>query len=163
AVVAMIDDQVKQTRCTTCDADHEYKQARVPPPRRKKDSNLPDETSEETPPVDEVAADAEAAEAEAAAVEAQPADAGDETPAEDRARTRHRAASGRTAIVRGPPAVSAAADVPRASSAVPDGSADVERFHRQARSHRRRREQTVVVMGNRAGNGQPRRASRADL
>ena len=83
AVVAMIDDQVKQTRCTTCDADHEYKQARVPPPRRKKDSNLPDETSEETPPVDEVAADAEAAEAEAAAVEAQPADAGDETPAED--------------------------------------------------------------------------------
>ena len=30
AVVAMIDDQVKQTRCTTCDADHEYKQARIP-------------------------------------------------------------------------------------------------------------------------------------
>ena len=78
AVVAMIDDQVKRTRCTTCDADHEYKQARVPPPRRKKDSNLPDETSEETPLVDEVAADAEAA-----AAEPQPADAGDETPAED--------------------------------------------------------------------------------
>ena len=37
AVVAMIEDQVKQTRCTTCDADHEYKQARVPAPRRKKD------------------------------------------------------------------------------------------------------------------------------
>jgi hypothetical protein len=36
AVVAMIDDQVKQTRCTTCDADHEYKQARVPPQRRKR-------------------------------------------------------------------------------------------------------------------------------
>jgi hypothetical protein len=36
AVVAMIDDEVKQTRCTTCDADHEYKQARVPPARRKK-------------------------------------------------------------------------------------------------------------------------------
>ena len=78
AVVAMIDDQVKQTRCTTCDADHEYKQARVPPPRRKKDSNLPDETSEETPLVDEVAADADAA-----AAEPQPADAGDESPAED--------------------------------------------------------------------------------
>ena len=46
--------------------------------RRKKDSNLPDETSEETPLVDEVAADAEAA-----AAEPQPADAGDETPAED--------------------------------------------------------------------------------
>jgi hypothetical protein len=38
AIVAMIDDEVKQTRCTTCDADHEYKQARVPPPRRKKES-----------------------------------------------------------------------------------------------------------------------------
>jgi hypothetical protein len=36
AVVAMIEDQVKQTRCTTCDADHEYKQAKVPAPRRKK-------------------------------------------------------------------------------------------------------------------------------
>jgi hypothetical protein len=36
AVVAMIEDEVKQTRCTTCDADHEYKQAKVPSPRRKK-------------------------------------------------------------------------------------------------------------------------------
>jgi hypothetical protein len=36
AVVAMIDDDVKQTRCTTCDAEHEYKQARVPASRRKK-------------------------------------------------------------------------------------------------------------------------------
>src|SRR5215510_15673609 len=36
AVVAMIDDDVKQTRCTTCDAEHEYKQAKVPAPRRKK-------------------------------------------------------------------------------------------------------------------------------
>ena len=36
AVVAMIEDDVKQTRCTTCDAEHEYKHAKVPPPRRKK-------------------------------------------------------------------------------------------------------------------------------
>lgn len=36
AVVAMIEDEVKQTRCTTCDSDHEYKQAKVPPPRRPK-------------------------------------------------------------------------------------------------------------------------------
>src|SRR5207248_10155590 len=36
AVVAMIDDQVKQTRCTTCDADHDYKGARVPGTRKKK-------------------------------------------------------------------------------------------------------------------------------
>jgi hypothetical protein len=36
AVVAMIEDEVKQTRCTTCDAEHEYKHARVPAARRKK-------------------------------------------------------------------------------------------------------------------------------
>src|SRR5262245_47513934 len=35
-VVAMIEDDVKQTRCSTCDAEHEYKQARVPSPRRTK-------------------------------------------------------------------------------------------------------------------------------
>lgn len=35
-VVAMIEDEVKQTRCSTCDAEHEYKQARVPSPRRPK-------------------------------------------------------------------------------------------------------------------------------
>ncbi len=36
AVVAMINDEVKQTRCTTCDADHDYKAARIPPQRRKR-------------------------------------------------------------------------------------------------------------------------------
>src|SRR4026208_875434 len=35
AIVAMIGEDVKQTRCTTCDADHEYKHARVPRQRRK--------------------------------------------------------------------------------------------------------------------------------
>jgi hypothetical protein len=35
AVVAMVGDEVKQTRCTTCDADHEYKHAKVPRQRRK--------------------------------------------------------------------------------------------------------------------------------
>jgi translation initiation factor IF-2 len=34
-IVAIIDDEVKQTRCTTCDADHPYKGARVPPKRKK--------------------------------------------------------------------------------------------------------------------------------
>jgi hypothetical protein len=38
AVVAMIDQEVKQTRCTTCDTEHEYKQARVPPQRKKKEA-----------------------------------------------------------------------------------------------------------------------------
>jgi hypothetical protein len=41
AVVAMIEDAVKQTRCTTCDADHEYKEAKVPAQRRKKDGATP--------------------------------------------------------------------------------------------------------------------------
>jgi hypothetical protein len=34
-VVAMIGDAVKQTRCTTCDADHEYKHAAIPRQRKK--------------------------------------------------------------------------------------------------------------------------------
>ena len=34
-VVAMIGAEVKQTRCTTCEAEHEYKQARLPRLRRK--------------------------------------------------------------------------------------------------------------------------------
>ena len=57
AVVAMIGDDVKQTRCTTCDAEHEYKHAKVPAARRKKAevgtahlvetaSRLPAETSD---------------------------------------------------------------------------------------------------------------------
>ena len=38
AVVAMVGDEVKQTRCTTCDAEHEFKHAKVPRQRRKTDS-----------------------------------------------------------------------------------------------------------------------------
>jgi hypothetical protein len=38
AVVAMIGDDVKQTRCTTCDAEHEYKHAKVPRQRKKGDT-----------------------------------------------------------------------------------------------------------------------------
>src|SRR5918996_401840 len=36
AVVAMIEEDIKQTRCTTCDAEHAYKAARVPKRRTKK-------------------------------------------------------------------------------------------------------------------------------
>jgi hypothetical protein len=36
AVVAMIGDEIKQTRCTTCDAEHEYKHAKIPAQRKKK-------------------------------------------------------------------------------------------------------------------------------
>ncbi len=39
-VVAMIDEDVKQTRCSTCDADHEYKQGKAPAPRRRKPDAL---------------------------------------------------------------------------------------------------------------------------
>ena len=35
AVVAMIGDAVKQIRCTTCDAEHDFKHAKVPRQRRK--------------------------------------------------------------------------------------------------------------------------------
>jgi hypothetical protein len=37
AIVAMIEDDIKQTRCTTCDAEHAYKGAKVPR-RRQKDT-----------------------------------------------------------------------------------------------------------------------------
>jgi hypothetical protein len=39
AIVAMVGDQVRLTRCTTCDAEHDYKEARVPPQRKKKDGS----------------------------------------------------------------------------------------------------------------------------
>jgi hypothetical protein len=35
AVVAMIGAEVKQTRCTTCESEHEYKQGKMPRLRRK--------------------------------------------------------------------------------------------------------------------------------
>ncbi len=38
AVVAMVGDDVRLTRCTTCDAEHEYKHARIPRQRRKADT-----------------------------------------------------------------------------------------------------------------------------
>jgi hypothetical protein len=38
AVVAMLANDVKQTRCTTCDAEHEYKHAKVPRQRRKNET-----------------------------------------------------------------------------------------------------------------------------
>ena len=38
AVVAMVGSEIKQTRCTTCDTEHEYKHAKVPTTRRKKEA-----------------------------------------------------------------------------------------------------------------------------
>ncbi len=39
AVVAMVGPEIKQTRCTTCDAEHEYKNAKMPALRKKKESS----------------------------------------------------------------------------------------------------------------------------
>ncbi len=38
AIVAMIGPDVKQTRCSTCDTEHEYRHARVPRQRRKSET-----------------------------------------------------------------------------------------------------------------------------
>lgn len=40
-VVAMVEDAIKQTRCSTCDFEHPYKDAKVPPRRKKKDDDAP--------------------------------------------------------------------------------------------------------------------------
>ena len=34
AVVALVGEEIKLTRCTTCDTEHPYKAARVPPRRQ---------------------------------------------------------------------------------------------------------------------------------
>jgi hypothetical protein len=52
AIVAMIEDDIKQTRCTTCDAEHPYKEARVPKRRKKETPQL------SIPPDDRAPADA---------------------------------------------------------------------------------------------------------
>jgi hypothetical protein len=39
AIVAMVGPDVKQTRCTTCDAEHAFKHAKVPRQRRKLDAS----------------------------------------------------------------------------------------------------------------------------
>jgi hypothetical protein len=38
AIVAMVGPDVKQTRCSTCDTEHEYKKAKVPRQRRKSEA-----------------------------------------------------------------------------------------------------------------------------
>jgi hypothetical protein len=67
AIVAMIGHDVKQTRCTTCDAEHEYKHAKVPRQRRKTEtqaalysqvaSGAPKRVTHETPADGDAAAE----------------------------------------------------------------------------------------------------------
>ena len=83
AIVAMVGDDMRQVRCTACDAEHEYRQGKVPASRRKKPA-LP-----AAPPL---------ATAPAPAPPAAPA--GPEAPAEKE-----------TPDMPAPPAVAAAADV----------------------------------------------------
>jgi hypothetical protein len=49
-IVAMIEDEVRQTRCSTCDAEHEFKQAKAPAPRRKKTGALSQDVPEDARP-----------------------------------------------------------------------------------------------------------------
>src|SRR5687767_9922950 len=49
-IVAMIEDDVRQTRCSTCDAEHEYKQGKAPTLRRKKAGALSQDVLEEARP-----------------------------------------------------------------------------------------------------------------
>jgi hypothetical protein len=37
-IVAMVEDAIKQTRCTTCDFEHPYKEGKLPARRKKKDA-----------------------------------------------------------------------------------------------------------------------------
>jgi len=52
AIVALVDDDIRQVRCTTCDGEHEYKGGKVPVSRRKKPVAAPPALA----PVREVAA-----------------------------------------------------------------------------------------------------------
>jgi hypothetical protein len=75
-IVAMIDDDVKQVRCTTCDADHDFKHAKVPRQRRKTETPAalyaqvlasgPKRVTHEGPAVGTLSTDGDAATTEAA-------------------------------------------------------------------------------------------------
>lgn len=43
AVVAVVDQTIRQTRCATCDAEHDYKEGREPKRRKKESSALYDQ------------------------------------------------------------------------------------------------------------------------
>jgi hypothetical protein len=52
AVVAIVGEDVKQTRCTTCDVDHEYRHGKAPTPRRTKATGvLGSDQAEDSRPV----------------------------------------------------------------------------------------------------------------
>ena len=101
-IVALVDDAIKQTRCTTCESDHVYKGGKTPR-RRKKDGTsalydevlanapggqlvVPEPAGDEAPAPAAEAAPGEAAKALEAAgdvTDAVDGEAPDETPADD--------------------------------------------------------------------------------
>jgi len=84
AIVAMVDDDVRQVRCTACDGEHEYRGGKVPVTRRKKPAvaapPLPpggaamSQPAPEAPPVEAVPALTEAAPADDGRPEPEPTD-----------------------------------------------------------------------------------------
>ena len=105
AIVAMVGPDVKQTRCTTCDTEHEFKHAKVPRQRRKS----------ETPAAlySQVVANAPKRVAHEAPVDTVEGDAGDET-----------SASEPTPL--GPPEAHTAEPAAAASEAAPEASPKVD-------------------------------------
>ena len=106
AVVAMVGPDVKHTRCTTCDAEHEYKHAKVPRQRRKSETSAalyaqvaagapkrvahnatdehPDQPADpETPPLEQTAPDPLAADSASRASAVQPDECGNLGQAQD--------------------------------------------------------------------------------
>ena len=98
AVVAMVEDQIHTTRCAVCESEHDFKNAKVPAPRRKSSTaalftqvldnlesphgRLASPAAERSPAAPETEADASAPEPAAPAAEER---ADDDTPAgEDR-------------------------------------------------------------------------------
>lgn len=65
AVVALVGDEIKLTRCTTCDTEHPYKAARVPPRRQTRLVAALSSASAANAPALQGPADAEAAVPEA--------------------------------------------------------------------------------------------------
>ena len=61
AVVALVGDEIKLTRCTTCDTEHPYKAARVPPRRQTRLVAALSSASAASAPALQGPADAEAA------------------------------------------------------------------------------------------------------
>ncbi len=93
AVVAMVGADIKQTRCTTCEAEHEYKHAKVPATRKKKDApaalykQVLADAQPENVRVAEAAESDQPAEQAAPAAESQPQAAAEATPEPDEAAT----------------------------------------------------------------------------